>query len=84
MSWPHDAYISQNSRLLILAAFIRLNVLFGLVSNSFGGHPMTRAEFFEWLDTCPTHKWEVTHEEYGHVVISFPNEEEEDEEEDAA
>ncbi len=45
---------------------------------------MTRAEFFEWLDTCPTHKWEVTHEEYGHVVISFPNEEEEDEEEDAA
>jgi len=41
---------------------------------------MTREEFFEWLDTCPTHKWEITHEEYGHVVVSFPNEEEEEEE----
>ena len=34
---------------------------------------MTREEFFEWLDTCPTHKWEITHEEYGRVVVSFPN-----------
>ena len=32
---------------------------------------MTREEFFEWLETCPTHKWEVTHEEYNHVVVSF-------------
>jgi len=37
---------------------------------------MTREEFFEWLNTCPTHKWEITHEEYGHVVVSFPNDEE--------
>ena len=45
---------------------------------------MTREEFFEWLETCPTHKWEVTDEEYGHriyctVVVSFPNNEEEKE-----
>ena len=33
---------------------------------------MTREEFFEWLDTCPTHKWEITHEEYGYAVVSFP------------
>ena len=31
---------------------------------------------FEWLDKCPTHKWEITHEEYGHVVVSFPTDEE--------
>jgi hypothetical protein len=41
---------------------------------------MSREEFFEWLDTCPTHKWEITHEEYGHVVVSFPNDEEDKEE----
>ncbi len=40
---------------------------------------MDRKEFFEWLETCPTHKWEITHEEYGHVVVSFPTDEEEDE-----
>ncbi len=44
---PHNAHIPQNSRLLILAAFIRLNVLFGLASNSFGGHTMTRPEFIQ-------------------------------------
>jgi len=43
------------------------------------------------LDTCPTHKWEITHEECGrwtkrscvgsngHVVVSFPTDEEEEE-----
>jgi hypothetical protein len=43
---------------------------------------MTREEFFEWLDTCPTNRWEITHEEYGHVVISFPNDENDDQEEE--
>ena len=32
---------------------------------------MTREEFFEWLDKCPTHKWEITADEYGYVVVSF-------------
>ena len=51
---------------------------------------MTREEFFEWLETCPTHKWEVTHyaygprcltrKEYGHVVVSFPVKAEEEKE----
>ena len=39
---------------------------------------MTREEFFEWLDTCPTHKWEVFADEYGNTVVSFPHEEEEE------
>ena len=43
---------------------------------------MTREEFFEWLDTCPTKRWEITHEEYGRVVISFPNDENDDQEEE--
>jgi len=43
---------------------------------------MTREEFFEWLDTCPTDRWEITHEEYGHVVVSFPNDENDDQEEE--
>ena len=43
---------------------------------------MTRKEFFEWLDECPTHKWKITHEEYGHVVVSFPTTEEEETEDE--
>jgi len=43
---------------------------------------MNRKEFFEWLETCPTHKWEITADEYGYVVVSFPNNEEEEEEEE--
>lgn len=39
---------------------------------------MSREEFFEWLDKCPTHKWEITHEGYGHVVVSFRTDEEEE------
>ena len=39
---------------------------------------MTREEFFEWLNTCPTHKWEVTADEYEFVVVSFPTTEEEE------
>jgi hypothetical protein len=41
---------------------------------------MTREEFFEWLNTCPTHKWDVTADEYGFVSVSFPTIEEEEEE----
>ncbi len=33
---------------------------------------MTREEFFEWLETCPTHKWEITHDDDNHIVVSFP------------
>ena len=39
---------------------------------------MTRKDFFEWLETCPTHKWEIIHDEYGHVVASFPAKEEDE------
>tara|TARA_R100001369_G_scaffold46689_2_gene73029 strand:+ start:1241 stop:1372 length:132 start_codon:yes stop_codon:yes gene_type:complete len=43
---------------------------------------MDRKEFFEWLETCPTHKWDITFEsslgEDGHVVVTFPIEEEEE------
>ena len=40
---------------------------------------MTREEFFEWLNTCPTHKWETTTDEYGFVAVSFKIEETEEE-----
>ena len=40
---------------------------------------MSRVEFFEWLESCPTHKWEVTYDEYGATSISFPHTEEEEE-----
>jgi hypothetical protein len=40
---------------------------------------MTREEFFKWLDKCPTHKWEVTSDGFGYVVVSFPTDEEEEE-----
>ena len=40
---------------------------------------MTREEFYEWLNTCPTHKWEVAADEYGFVAISFPTQEDEEE-----
>jgi len=42
---------------------------------------MDRKEFFEWLNTCPTHKYEVQHDEDEYVCISFrvPDEEEEKE-----
>jgi hypothetical protein len=45
---------------------------------------MNKKEFFEWLETCPTHKWEVNDEfgdiGAGYIVVSFPTEEEEEEE----
>ena len=40
---------------------------------------MTREEFFEWLNTCRTHKWEITADGmmfdaigYEYVAVSFP------------
>jgi hypothetical protein len=38
---------------------------------------MTREEFYEWLNTCPTHKWEITADEFSFVAVSFPTKEEE-------
>lgn len=37
---------------------------------------MDRKEFFEWLETCPTHKWEPTADEHGFVSVIFPIQEE--------
>ena len=34
-----------------------------------------RSELFEWLDTCPSDKWKITRDDYGYVVIGFPNDE---------
>tara|TARA_B110000196_G_C20579410_1_gene401262 strand:- start:211 stop:333 length:123 start_codon:yes stop_codon:yes gene_type:complete len=38
---------------------------------------MDRKEFFEWLETCPTHKWELIFDERDFVAVSFPVQEEE-------
>ena len=32
---------------------------------------MTREEFFEWLNTCPEHNWDVVHDDEGHARILF-------------
>ena len=43
---------------------------------------MTREEFYLWLNTCPTHRWELTHSDTDSIRIMFPitsNDEEEDE-----
>jgi len=42
---------------------------------------MDRKEFFEWLETCPTHKWEPIFDERDFVAVSFPIQEEENEDE---
>ena len=44
---------------------------------------MNREEFYEWLDTCPTHKWEITYDDFEFVSVSFPTEETEEGEDDA-
>ena len=44
---------------------------------------MTSQEFSDWLDTCPTHKWEEVSIDDEYIRILFPIEtEEEDENED--
>jgi len=41
---------------------------------------MNTKEFYDWLETCPTHKWEVNDElgdiGAGYITVSFPTEEE--------
>ena len=37
---------------------------------------MTREEFWEWVHTCPTHKFESI-DDYGYVTITFKINEEE-------
>ncbi len=43
---------------------------------------MTRTEFFEWLNECPSHKWSITADELDYVVVSFPTDEDEEEEDE--
>ena len=42
---------------------------------------MNREEFWEWMNTCPTHKWDVLQSEGDYCRILFPLEEEDDDEE---
>ena len=42
---------------------------------------MDRKEFFEWLDNCPTHKYEIQFDDDGYIHVAFKVGE--DEEEDA-
>lgn len=41
---------------------------------------MTRTEMMEWLETCPDHKWEIVHEDEGHVRVLLCFEEDEKDE----
>jgi len=41
---------------------------------------MNIQEFQDWMDTCPTHKWEVLSDEDGYIRILFPVSDELDEE----
>ena len=43
---------------------------------------MDRQEFWEWLATCPTHKYEAT-DDFGYVTVSFKVPEEEETDDDA-
>ena len=39
---------------------------------------MDRQEFFEWLETCPSHKWEIITDNFGVARVLFNFKEEED------
>ena len=41
---------------------------------------MTYNEMIEWLETCPTHHWEIVHEDEGHVRVLIRFEEERNDE----
>ena len=41
---------------------------------------MTRKEFFEWLETCPTHKWDIVQIEGDYCRVLFPIDDNEEEE----
>jgi len=36
---------------------------------------MTIHELYEWLDTCPTHKFEIVYDDSEFISVSFPIEE---------
>lgn len=36
---------------------------------------MSREEFFEWLATCPSGKWNITKDDFGSTSITFLYEE---------
>jgi len=38
---------------------------------------MNEKEFFEWLETCPTHKWEVNYSDEDGCTVIFKLQEEE-------
>ena len=40
---------------------------------------MNREEFFEWLSSCPTHKWNIIDDEHGYIRVSFQTKEIEEE-----
>ena len=42
---------------------------------------MTRKEFWEWMNTCPTHKWDILEDDVGHCRILFPMNEDPEENE---
>ena len=44
---------------------------------------MEREEFFEWLNTCPCHKWEVVFDDAENLWVSFSNIFEYEEDDDA-
>ena len=39
---------------------------------------MSKEEFFKWLNTCPSHKWNTTIDEHGYITVDFTIDEEED------
>ena len=40
---------------------------------------MSRKEFFDWLDTCPTHKWDIIEIEGEYCRVLFPIDDDEEE-----
>jgi hypothetical protein len=40
---------------------------------------MTYDEMIDWLSTCPDHKWEIVHQDEGHVRVLLCFEESEEE-----
>jgi hypothetical protein len=42
---------------------------------------MTRKELYEWLNTCPSHKWETPHESEEYVSVDFKIDIEEEDDE---
>jgi len=47
-------------------------------NNDRSNKEMNREELFEWLNTCPSHKWEITGDEFEYITITYKYKEEED------